>query len=192
MATVQFDIDGVLADFMHGFTRLAREMGFGNRVSGSRQQVVWEQYGDVPSDKVDAVWANAKASPWFWEELPALIERETFSRIDRLQGDHDIYFATSRPGRGAKLQTVRWLRAHGISHPTVVITSKKGETAVALGARYAIDDKTGNALFTSYMPGVQSYILDAPHNRFPADKAGARVRRVHTVDEFLNDVEEGK
>jgi hypothetical protein len=192
MATVQFDIDGVLADFMHGFTRLAREMGCGNTVTSSAQQTVWETYGDVPPERVNVVWENAKASPWFWEDLPALIHHSVFRRIERLQGGHDVYFATSRPGRDAKLQTIRWLRAHGISWPTVIVTSRKGETAAAAGAAYAIDDKAGNAIFTGYQKGVRSYILDAPYNRFDPGVVGSPVRRVRTVDEFINDIEEGK
>jgi uncharacterized HAD superfamily protein len=192
MATVQFDIDGVLADFMHGFTRLAQGMGLCKTITSSGQQAVWERYGDVPDEHVSTVWENAKASPWFWEDLPALVDYPVFRRIEALQGDHEVYFATSRVGRAVKLQTIRWLRWHGISWPTVVVTPKKGEVAAALGAGYAIDDKAGNAIFMGYQKGVRSYLLDAPYNRFDPSVVGSPVRRVRTVEEFITDVEEGK
>ncbi len=193
MMKVQFDIDGVLADFMFAFTVLARSMGCCDRVTGTREQTVWESYGSVPAEFVPRVWARVKEHPYFWEDVPALVSPQTFWRIEQLQFDgHEVYFATARVGFRVKDQTVQWLRKHGIGNPTVLITSRKGETAAALGANYAIDDKAGNAVFTGYQRGVRSYILDAPYNRFDSEVIGSKVRRVRTVDEFIDDVRAGK
>lgn len=188
---IQFDVDGVLADFMTAFTRLAKAHGYADAVTGTDEQTVWEQYGSVPSEHVDKVWALIKADRGFWAGAPALIPPGTFRRIDDLQARYEVYFATARVGTNVKAQTTAWLQWRGVKYPTVVITPKKGETAHALNADYAIDDKAGNAIYTAYQsPKTASYIIDRPYNRFDHSTVGAKVRRVKTVDEFLDQIEQ--
>lgn len=188
---VQFDVDGVLADFMTAFTRRAKTLGYTDTITGTAEQKTWETYGIVPREHVDGVWRDIKEDPQFWLNVPALISTTVFRWIDVLQEHADIYFATARVGATAKWQTAEWLARNGVSVPTVVITPNKGDTAAALRATHAIDDKAGNAIFTGYVAKkTRSYIIDRAYNQFDDSVVGGNVRRVQTVVEFLNDVEE--
>lgn len=193
MSVVQIDVDGVVADFMTTYTTLAKEMGFTSTISGSLDQRVWEQYGDVPRDAVGRVWDRIKQSESFWLNCPALVDVNTFLRMTDMQVHHDLYFVTARVGKRAKFQTQLWLEWHGIRRPSVVMSNKKGEVAKAISANYAIDDKAGNPIFTAYYsPKTRSYVIDRPYNKFDSDVVGGKVRRVATLDAFLDDVEAGK
>lgn len=190
---VQIDVDGVVADFMTAFTRLARDMGFTQNVSGTTEQKVWERYGDVPPEAVGRVWDRIKQSKDFWLHCDPLVDTNTFLRLADMTEQHDLYFVTARVGKHAKRQTEVWLSWHGMSRPCVVISSRKGEIAKALDANYAIDDKAGNPIFTAYYsPKTRSYVIDRPYNKFDSDVVGGKVRRVATLDAFLDDVEAGK
>jgi 5'(3')-deoxyribonucleotidase len=187
---VQFDVDGVLADFMSAFTRRAKTLGNADKVTGTREQQTWEAYGVVDPKHVATVWQHIKTSDSFWSSVPPLVDREIFCRVNELQDSADIYFATARGGQDAKWQTIEWLADQGIANPTVVLTPNKGDTARALRATYAIDDKAGNAIYTAYAaPKTKSYIIDRVYNRFDHNVVGSPVIRVATVGEFLNDIE---
>jgi uncharacterized HAD superfamily protein len=190
---IQIDVDGVLADFMTAYTRLAVQMGLAPEVSGTLDQTAWETYGAVPRENVSRVWDHIKQSMTFWHGAPPLIDKDTFNRLSDLEARHDIYYVTARVGIHAKYQTTKWLEHRGVREPTVVMSSKKGEIAAAIGAHYAIDDKAGNAIFTGYFAKkTHSYIIDRPYNQFDGGVTGSGVRRVATVGAFLDDMEAGK
>jgi phosphoglycolate phosphatase-like HAD superfamily hydrolase len=175
---VMFDVDGVLADFLHGYRSVQELLG---RTPTTEPR--WDAYLD------EQVWKFIKDSSTFWQHLPSLVHRTTALRIDSLHRDADVYFVTNRVGRGPKQQTETWLRHLGIFDPTVILSGRKGEMAAALGADFSIDDKAGNAVFMSYhSPKTKSYLLDAPYNQINHDVIGGTVRRVKSVDEFLNEV----
>lgn len=187
---IQFDVDGVLSDFMTAFTRLAQAHGYAERVSGTVEQEVWDTYGQVPREHVGKVWNLIRTDAGFWAGAPPLVDKATFQRIDDLQYRAEVYFATARVGLNVKRQTIAWLEWRGVKNPTVVITPKKGEAALALNASYAIDDKAGNAIYTAYQaPACKSYVIDRPYNRFDHGMVGSKVYRVATVDQFLDNVE---
>lgn len=180
---VQFDVDGVLADFIGGFCRVyAREHGCAFPIP--YEVIRWDDLWN------EEVWAHIKGSDSFWRELPSLATQTELERIARLAYDWDtVYFVTNRPGRFVHFQTVRWLEKRSIFRPTVIVTAKKAEFAVAAGVDYAIDDKAGNAVAIQYIaPKTKSYLLDAPYNRFDHAVLGSKVIRVKAVSEFLDAV----
>ncbi len=183
MKVVQFDIDGVLADFSSGYDRVCRTLGLP------------EPGPDAPWDaKWDAkVWGFIRTSRDFWRELPELIDLRTLARIGDLRYRRDIaavYFVTARPGTEVKRQTERWLENRAVFAPTVIVSGRKAEFAQAVGVTHAIDDKAGNAVAIQYMaPKTASYLIDRPYNRFDGAVLGSKVRRIATVEEFLDDAE---
>lgn len=175
---IQFDVDGVLADFGAGYDALCLKLGLVAPGPDAPWDAKWER----------EVWTEIKASPYFWKELPPLIDGATFRRIHNLAAD--VYFVTARPGRETKWQTEEWLSSFGVKKATVIVSGKKAEFAQAVGVTYSIDDKAGNAVAIQYMSrGTKSYLLDASYNRFDQSVLGTKVKRVLSVAEFLRDVE---
>lgn len=194
--TIMFDIDGVLTrGFIAGFKGIAKSLG--------KDPETVEIGTGPPPDDVDLathmaakigdmdVWRVIIDSLNFWEEFDTSCTFQEWERIYQLEDlGHRLYFVTNRVGRLVKNQTEAWLKHMGIPHPTVIISAKKGECAVAFGADYAIDDKAGNAVYTSWQsPRTKSYLLDTPKNQFDPGVLGSRVIRVKTVMEFLEAVE---
>ena len=175
---IMFDVDGVLADFLAAYRRVEESLD---------QQPTFEARWDAYLNT--NIWAYIKRSPAFWTTIPPLASAYTFARINVLTYQYDVYFVTNRPGVTAKGQTERWLRERGVVNPTVIISARKGDIAAALGAHFAIDDKAGNAIATSYIsPKTKSYLLDAPYNQFDHAVVGGSVTRVKTLDQFLDAV----
>lgn len=192
MATVQFDVDGVLADFRFTFTRLAKALGETQTIVNDVDRVAWDDYGDLDKKAVSRVWNQVKRDPNFWLYAAPLVDYSTFKWINDLQDSHEIYFVTARVGVQARSQTRRWLEAQGVSSPAVVMSANKGDVADAIGADYAIDDKAGNAIYTAYKArACRSYIIDRPYNRFDHSTVGGTVRRAATLGDFLAAVEKG-
>lgn len=179
---VQFDMDGVLADFGTGYRRLYRQLTERTLPPTS----VWDDLTDIET------WNAIKASTSFWYSLPALVNDSTLRNIQLLQErGNEIYFVTHRMGSFVKAQSQDWLSHHGIANPAVIVSGKKAEVARAIGATHAIDDKFGNAYFIScYSPETKSYLLDAPWNQADHSVVGGRVIRIKSVDDFLKEIEE--
>lgn len=176
---IQFDVDGVLADFDLGY-RLAFRERYG--ILKERPQR-WDESTD------SNVWADIKASRNFWTSLVPLCRREVFRDINMLIGlGHPVYFVTARVGFEPKRQTEEWLHAQGIDRPTVVVANLKAVFAEAAGTTHSIDDKFGNAYVVSLLKGVKSYLLDAPYNQVDQGVVGGRVRRIAVVEDFLKAV----
>lgn len=188
MAVIQFDVDGVLADFMTAFTRLAKAHGYTDRVLSCLAQETYETYPGMDNLAIAAVWRLVREDRGFWSGAPALVDGTTFMKIDDLQARHDVYFVTARVGVEAKRQTQLWLEWKGVRGPSVIMSGRKGQIAEGLAADYAIEDRLDNAVKTAFLaPYCKSYLLDRMYNR--ADFVDDHVYRVKTVDEFIDDVE---
>lgn len=194
-APVQFDIDGVLADFTRGFTLFARTVLGEQYAVPDASDATQTRYGTshlMGKFESSCVWDAVMASPDFWSELPVApgLWPGLWRAINGLQASRDVYFVTNRFGRRPRTQTVHWLERQGIVNPAVIVTGRKGEFARSVGAGYSIEDKAGNAVFISYAsPDTASFLLDRPYNRFPEDVLGSKVRRVDAVQEFLDLIE---
>ncbi len=180
---VQFDMDGVLADFSSGYDRVCALLG----VPAPGPDAPWDAKWDAK------VWGFIRTSRDFWRELDPLVGLETLARVGDLRyqrGIAAVYFVTNRPGTEVKRQTERWLELHGVYAPTVILSGRKGEFARAAGVTHAIDDKAGNAVYTAYeSPETASYLIDRPYNAFDPAVLGSKVKRISTVEAFLDDVE---
>jgi uncharacterized HAD superfamily protein len=191
--TIVFDIDGCLADFVKGFTELGHKM-FGIPVLTTDQQLTWDAIGGTTKEQKNAMWEVLKRDEMFWYLLDPLVNATTFARIDSLSLYNRVYFLTTRVGVKVKQQTERWLAFNGIYHPSVIIsgTHDKGEICKYLGADYAIEDKVENALSIDTVSKAKTFLLDRPYNRIPLDDKGPnQVKRVTSVNQFLDEVNRG-
>lgn len=185
---ILFDMDGVLADFTHEFTKLAH-VRFGTPVVATEQQPSYHftELGWT-REQVDEMWQYVKGSTYFWLSLSPMVTPDIFKRIDRLNRYYgDVYFVTQRIGHDAREQTVTWLEQHGVFHPTVILARPhtKGKLAANLGAAYSIEDRLENAADIG-RHGVASYLLDRPYNR---GAAAGNVVRITSVAQYLDILE---
>lgn len=194
---ILMDLDGVLADFVEGFTRLANSL-FHTQIITTPDQPSWNfrTWGLLTREQENLVWDQVKRDAGWWTRLKPLVSIGTFSRIDNLQLEHEVVFCTNRvsaahpPGQ----QTSMWLESHGVYRPSVIVSGKKGEIARAIGATHSIDDKIENCWAVHWIsdsPQTKSYLLDRPYNRIQKrpEVGPSGVKRVLTVDEFLDEVE---
>lgn len=195
MLSVVFDMDGVLADFIYGFLWTARSMV--NReitIHNTGDHPSWDFEGLMTKREETEVWRLVKTSGVWWANLPPLVLRDVFERINKISKEANVYFCTARPcsARPASTQTAEWLQKHGVEDPNVVVSKMKGDFCKAVGADFALDDKWDNAQVIHWIsPETVSVLLDRPYNQVaPHPKVGSNsVTRVRTVNEFLSLVE---
>jgi len=195
MLSVVFDMDGVLADFIYGFLSTARSLV--NReipIHDTRDHQSWDFDGIMTKREQAEVWRLIKESDVWWANLPPLVLRDVFERINKIAKKANVYFCTARPcwARPASTQTAEWLKQHHIEDPNVVVSKMKGDFCKAVGADFSIDDKWDNAQVIHWIsPDTESILIDRPYNEVaPHPKVGSNsVTRVRTVHEFLNLVE---
>lgn len=200
--TIQFDIDGVLADFIWGFTKLA-ERYTGRLPITTLAQPQWDEFNGIDAKLEQRLWDEVTASNFFWQSLPPLIgplEAEGIRQLYRPEAQ--VYFVTNRLGLNVRQQTEAWLRNHlelpKWANPTVIIARSKGDVARALMSDYAIDDKAENAWCISWLttpqntktPDCKTYLLNRPYNQYDSKVGSSKIRRIDTVQEFLNIVKE--
>ena len=193
MKTIIFDVDGVLADFVAGVSKLVCPESPITTVSNP--SMYWD-FRDIWSpEAADRAWSTIKNDPDWWANLPPMVERDVFDRIERLHWDHHVLFVTARVSDfNVQAQTRCWLIGMGIDDPAVVVTNKKGDIARAVNADYHIDDKPENAACVHWMADMKpcrSYHLDHYNGRRSA-WLPRNVRRVTSVIEFIQDIEDGK
>lgn len=177
---VQFDMDGVLADFDLGYREIYNELYGVMKQRPTR----WNESNDY------GVWEEIKKSTGFWATLDLLCTEDEIKRVAALSSRVDVYFVTNRVGIDPKVQSEVWLRTHKIYNPTVIVSGQKAEMARAIGATHAIDDKFGNAYMVScYSRGTKTFLLDAPYNQVDHGIVGGSVTRIKTLSEFLDEVE---
>ncbi len=190
MSTIVFDVDGCIADFVLGYTKEAKKLGFLKEEFNSDMMLEYDGF-NITREQQDQVWEGI-LQPYsiFWMTLRPLISRRIFEQINNLCVMHQVVFVTSRQGHNPQSDTTWWLRKYGITTPSVIITKRKGEIARALDADYSLEDKPENAAVIHWMADVKpckSYIIDRPYNR--VDYLPKKIKRVKTVEEFLNDIE---
>ncbi len=187
MKTIQFDIDGVLADYCLGYSTIANRL-FGSPVFQTVDMQSWNDWG-LTKEQEGEMWKYIENEPNFWLRLPALVSREVFEQIDALSTTHHVVFVTYRMTGFPcpQQQTWRWLHSNGIRRPNVILSKHKGHIAQAIGANYSIEDKASNATDVTFLaPRCQSYLINRPYNR---DETTLSVIRLNSVSEFLAEVQ---
>lgn len=189
---ISFDIDGVLANFVRGFTRVAHDL-YGTPVCDSTAQATWfiDEFAQVCLTAEQCnfedgpIWHAIKASTDFWSELDPL-NPSVMSRINRLP--HKI-FVTNRYGRNVLRQTHWWLSLKGIIDPQVIVTADKAAAMKAYRVVAHIDDAVSNCeSLRTIVPYVA--MLHMPYNldyHLTWKAKGGEI--VLSVDHFLDECE---
>jgi len=192
---VMVDLDGCLCDFVLAFTELGAEM-HGTKVLATGTHASWGFEDTMSRKQINSVWGEVKNRPDFWAHAKCLLTSEEGDQLFHNYRDHDMVFVTSRVGSRVVYQTSLWLERHfSISHPSILVSSRKGEIARAIDADFSIEDKLENAWVIHWLTDgkTKSYILDQPYNRIsdvPSIGAHA-VKRVKTLTEFFEEVNDG-
>ena len=181
---ILFDVDGVLADFVYGFTALT------GQAYTTGEQKEWDMLDRLTPHQLESAWQKVNVSDTFWLSLPPLVSKETFYRINLLSKEHTIIFGTHRMGIKPQTQTNLWLVENGITNPNVVVTKRKGEFARVIDADFSIDDKVENANCIHWIADskpCKSFLLDRHYNRIGKTKG---VTRIESVEKFLGEIDE--
>lgn len=130
------DIDGVLADFIKGYSRIETTLS-GQPVITTREQPQW----NFQSEHNDSVWKLILTSPTFWQNLSCLFPNDMayLASIHR----NNVVYMTRRDGIDAWGQTIRWLESYGIEEPLVVRIhsgEEKEHFCASMGIDVLIDD----------------------------------------------------
>lgn len=193
---IAFDLDGVLVDFVLGFTTLANEM-CGSPVYSTSQQTTWEKFEGLSDRQIDSVWNRIGESDSFWFDLKPLATQDERLSIGELQYRHDVYFVTSRRAYpGVKRQTEEWLKFYARwDWPTVVMTNDKAGFCNLVRADAIIEDRPKNALSVLYQcKRTKVFLMHQPYNLLTPeawkniDEKG-QVRRVYSIGMFLDALE---
>ena len=173
---VAFDIDGVLANFTLGFTRMAALLGLVEAEWSNNQQKTW----DFPFH-VDPVWRAVDENPRFWLDLEPLAGAHDRMMMNDLAERVQIIYATHRHG-SAEQQTVKWLERYGFPDGPVFLNSDKGALYKSLGDQLlaAIDDKPETCNLRAN--GLPMFVRDALYNK------DAHAPRVFSVGGFVLEV----
>jgi hypothetical protein len=146
---IAFDIDGVLANFTRGFTRIAHRL-YGSPVGDGASQETWffEDYPQLGLNKeqcdfsTGAIWQEIKSSPFFWAELDAL-NPSVMPRIDAIKNK---LFITNRAGVDPIGQSEQFLELHGILNPVVFLAAKKAPIVAQYHVVAMVDDYYPNVV----------------------------------------------
>lgn len=183
---IGIDIDGVLANFVGAFSKLAHER-FGKPAKLPYEQVDWDwANAGITEKEISKLWAVIRATENFWQTL----EPYPVDLLLPVSLQHDVYFITHRvstAGRSTTEQSARWIQYHyGIKFPQVIPTRFKGDVADALQLDAFIDDKPSNIIeVAKRVPEADVFVLDAGYNRVPELDGFPRVK---SVDYFLREV----
>lgn len=177
------DVDGVLADFMHGVRAIVKRHF---KHHADIDMVLQTTFGldsiGLTDEEQQIIWDEIHETPNFWAHLPSL---PGTSLLKPIFETYDVHFITNRFETGgipADVQTAMWLKEHfhidaiGHVHPS----SDKSVEARKLGLDYMIDDKPSN--LTDVLrgaPNCRVILQSATYNR-----EARGVPRVFSFNEF--------
>jgi hypothetical protein len=190
--TALVDIDGVLADFNYSYRVWVRSR-FNPKLKifpvGKRPFDTWSD-PDITAEQdrvlFHLITMVKKSAFEFWENIPSLVNRSIWRRLNKLSNKGKIYFVSNRWGPWAHWYTKNWLINHGVEHPSLILAGRKSLIVLAVKAKWALDDKWENVW--DMKPYCHACLLEKPYNLNHQDPS-ERVGRVKTVAQFLRMIE---
>lgn len=187
---ILLDIDGVLADFILGFTTLLSKHREDITPYNTYEQRQWDFA--YPKEVTRQGWTLVDESLGrFWSTLPVLATADEKQLVRDLSQQHEVYFVTSRPGgRLTRVATENWLvNNFGLHNPSVILCNEKGAFVDAAAIDFALDDKPENVA-TMDTAGTKAYMLTRRYNK-DARYGSRDFDRVASIQEFVNVVNRG-
>jgi FMN phosphatase YigB (HAD superfamily) len=192
---ISFDVDGVLANFTRGFTRIAHKL-YGTPVAGEQSQQHWmfEDFPELGLDKVQCdfatgpIWGEIKTNPSFWADLDPM----NVSIMENINRIKNRIFITNRMGIDPAGQTEAFLERWGIRDPYVVVASQKVPVAFQHHVIAHLDDYYHNVkeLNSAGIRFVSMFYT--PYNKLHHDdwKTTYQGHISLSVDHFIHQCEE--
>ena len=186
--TVFFDVDGVLADFVTGFTTIANQL-FGTPIIGISEMLCfdhWKKFLD--EQQCNLIWEKVHNSYDFWGSLGHSLTNKEIEMISHFVHENDVYFVTDRKSNvmNPAVATSYWLQTRfKIQHAQVIATKNKVDVARALKPEFVIDDKADHVLGYLRIPDVRSYLFHRHYNKDWWDNA--YINHVDSVEEFIKE-----
>lgn len=187
---ISFDLDGVLANFTRGFTRIAHKL-HGTPVGDGHSQETWnfEDYSPLNLTKEQcefhhgAIWTEIKNDPNFWADLDPF-NPSVMPLIDKIVNK---IFITNRFGVDVRQQSIDFLEIWGVEDPNVVVATKKAPIAIAHNVVAHLDDYLPNCLeLQAALPNAYVVLHKTPYNArlIGAEWTGPVAQ---SVDHFIDD-----
>src|ERR1041385_5779730 len=129
-APILLDIDGVVADFVHAFTKLLKWVGSDIAPYRTHEQPSWDFLHDAAL--VEDAWQEILGSHSWWtmnlDPLPGAT-RAAWERLDKWadREGRQLTICTSRSGKRVHDQTKAWLDEHfgpAASRHPIIVTAK--------------------------------------------------------------------
>lgn len=174
MREIALDVDGVLADFNHGFIALANQEGLGEHFPKSPDEIKEWYYSD--RELINKLFAKVITNDKFWLELPG------YKNTPVPLGFVPKAYITARPCSSDV--TARWLKEHGFPKAPVY-TVKDGEDKLEvlrkLGSPIFVDDKMETVQMLNDN-GLVCYCMDRGWNQ----TLNPEYPRIRGLEELLN------
>ena len=139
MYPLLLDLDGVLADFVKGYSLLANDM-YGTPVIDTvtcKKFSVSEATGLTLNQDL-YVWSAILIQGNFWSKLDPLVSKETMKIV---AGREDVVYCTSRPNTAhIRIETREWLSKQGLYQPCLHVPRKDALVAAWPTGGAILDD----------------------------------------------------
>lgn len=188
------DIDGVIANFIRGFSILARNR-FGKHVpiiENKEDILTWDfSFLNITEREAGEIFIEIQKSDSFWTTLKVVDLESWRDFITEFNTDkYEVYFISNREnGINLHSQTVKWLNSVGWRNPQVILTKTKHYIIGLLEIDYFIDDNSKNCQDALMLTSADCYVYDYPHNRYiEMEYFNSEIKRVNNLTEFKNDI----
>jgi hypothetical protein len=191
---IGIDIDGVLANFTGGFSKVVNDLCPGTIPPGYEPKD-WNWTDTMTKGMMNQVWQEVRRREHFWLTLQP-DEFNILSLRKHLQTHlrDEVYYVTSRVPDGSTYPllgaTNRWLMRYNLlrENTSVIVVRKgevKGEVYSALNISHSVDDRYDNVAAVS--GGHKPYLLNRPWNA-----SFQWASRVESLADFFKEVENGR
>lgn len=158
---VVVDLDGVLADFVSGFTEMLYQ-----RPRSNGTQKTWQF--DASPTQIARAWAWIDESKKFWYSLVPLVTESEVTDAQYLAPKVNFVYMTGREDRSNDTlgQTERWLRFVGMPSGTIILEGDKAAGVSRLDGDVlcAIEDRPRN-INRLWHGGTHVFVRDWLYNR---------------------------
>ena len=185
---VGLDIDGVVADFISPFLRVAeKRVGNGPIPADTITDLSFKQHPFLSERIVSECMKAVSYDPDFWRDLSPLLSPGEWEKLDTLSRKDQLVFITHRYERETydiHEVTKDWLRKHGISKPLVYFTQEsKVDLVKNLSVGLFMDDRHENCQEVAEKTNA---IVVMPHRPYNRAFSHPQVNRIANFNELFD------